>query len=77
MPKIMKNYYNTTTFEIREIPEELVSQWIEKNNPKASEWSELPEQPSFDPSTEICEWVNGSWVVSALPETTSDLPGVL
>jgi hypothetical protein len=27
----------------------------------------LTPQPDFDPSTQLCEWIDGTWAVSAIP----------
>lgn len=30
-------------------------------------YTQAPSQPSFDPTTQQCVWVNGAWVVEAIP----------
>ena len=59
----MKNYYNITTFERKDIAEETYNYWVANNNPKSLEWLETPSQPSYDPQNETLEWVNGTWVI--------------
>jgi hypothetical protein len=64
----MTLYYNTDNYEIKDLSDELVSGWIENNNPKKDKWVVLPERPSNDHY-----WNNGQWVLSSpsVPESVS------
>ena len=59
---------DTTTGEVRELPDELVAMWRATGNPKAEAWQELPPRPSPD-----AVWSGGAWVVPtpAVPGSVS------
>jgi hypothetical protein len=61
-------YYNTTTSEIRDLPDELIAAWETAENPKAAQWTLLPTRPSDDAT-----WNGSEWVVPtpAIPESVS------
>lgn len=59
-------YYNANG-ETREIDGGLYAAWVASGNPKAAEWTPLPDPPAYDPQTHQCAWDGGQWVVSALP----------
>lgn len=61
-------YYNTTTSEIRDLPDELMDAWDAAANPKAAQWTLLPPRPTNDAT-----WNGSEWVVPtpAIPESVS------
>lgn len=64
----MTLYYNTDNYEIKDLSDELISGWIENDNPKKDKWVVLPEKPSNDHY-----WNNGEWILSSpsVPESVS------
>lgn len=58
----MSNYYCKSTYEIKEIPQELYNAWVSSQNPKAQAYALLPEKPS-----ENAVWESGEWII---PETS-------
>lgn len=64
----MSLYYNTNTFELKELPEDLISAWGLANNPKLNEWTLAPNKPS-----DIAIWNNGQWLIpeTIIPQTIS------
>lgn len=64
----MTLYYNTDNYEIKDLSDELISGWIENDNPKKDKWVVLPERPSNDHY-----WNNGQWILSnvSVPESVS------
>ena len=64
----MTLYYNTDNYEIKDLSDELISGWIENDNPKKDKWVVLPERPSNDHY-----WNNREWVLSSpsIPESVS------
>lgn len=64
----MTLYYNIDSYEIKDLPDDLVNGWIENNNPKLDNWILLPSQPT---SNHI--WTNGSWILISpeIPQTVS------
>lgn len=64
----MTLYYNTDNYEIKDLNDELVSGWIENDNPKKDKWVLLPEKPSNNHY-----WNNGQWILStpSVPESVS------
>lgn len=53
----MTLYYNADNYEIKDLSDELISGWIENNNPKKDKWLLLPEKPGND-----YYWNNEQWV---------------
>lgn len=64
--KIMKNYYNTSTFERRDISDEIMDGWTSSGNPKANNWQLTPSEPAYNPETQTLVWGNGEWLVENL-----------
>ena len=64
----MTLYYNTDNYEIKDLSDELVSGWIQNDNPKKDKWTLLPEKPSNNHY-----WNNGQWVLvnPSVPESVS------
>jgi hypothetical protein len=64
----MNLYYNVDTYEIKDLSDELVSGWIENDNPKKNKWALLPEKPAND-----YYWNNGVWTQyqQSVPESVS------
>ena len=64
----MTLYYNTDNYEIKDLSDELISGWIENDNPKKDKWVVLPERPSNHHY-----WNNGQWILSnvSVPESVS------
>jgi hypothetical protein len=64
----MNLYYNVDTYEIKDLSDELVSGWIENDNPKKDKWILLPEKPAND-----YYWNNGVWTQyqQSVPESVS------
>jgi hypothetical protein len=70
----MKNYYNISTFERRDIIDETMDGWINSGNPKANNWQLTPPEPEYNPETQILVWGNGEWLVEnlTLPTYTAE-----
>ena len=64
----MTLYYNTDNYEIKDLSDELMSGWIENDNPKKDKWILLPEKPGND-----YYWNNGVWTQYqvSVPESVS------
>ena len=64
----MTLYYDKNTYEIKDLPEDLISGWIANDNPKKDKWILLPEKPGND-----YYWSNGQWIQhpTTVPETIS------
>ena len=64
----MTLYYNTDNYEIKDLSDELISGWIQNDNPKKDKWVVLPEKPSNDHY-----WNNGVWTQYevSVPESVS------
>lgn len=64
----MTLYYNTDNYEIKDLSDELISGWIENDNPKKDKWILLPEKPAND-----YYWNNGVWTQYqvSVPESVS------
>jgi hypothetical protein len=60
-------YHNTTTNELRELPESYIAALIAAGNPKAEQWQAAPLKPSED-----AVWINGEWVTPAAPTYTAE-----
>jgi hypothetical protein len=59
----MSKYYCKTTYDIKEIPQDLYDQWVSLNNPKAESYALLPAKPSDD-----AVWTQGEWVLPTVSE---------
>ena len=64
----MTLYYNTDNYQIKDLSDELISGWIENDNPKKDKWVLLPEKPAND-----YYWNNGVWTQYqvSVPESVS------
>lgn len=64
----MTLYYHKDTYEIKDLPEDLVNGWISNDNPKKNKWILLPEKPGND-----YYWSNGQWIQQsqAVPQSIS------
>ena len=60
-------YLNTTTLELRELPESYLADLVAAGNPKAAQWQAAPAKPSED-----AVWSNGQWVQPAAPVFTAE-----
>jgi hypothetical protein len=47
---------DTSTGEIRELPDDLIAMWRSTGNPKAGVWQELPPKPSPEAAWNGTEW---------------------
>jgi hypothetical protein len=63
----MSLYLNTTTNELRELPESYIAALIAAGNPKAEQWQPAPAKPSED-----AVWQDGQWVTPAAPTYTAE-----
>jgi hypothetical protein len=52
----MSIYYNSTTKEIRDIPDSLIEAWTLANNPKLDHWTPVPPKPSENATWDGSEW---------------------
>lgn len=60
----MPLYYNKTTYEVKDFPQELIDGWIENDNPKLMSYELIPEAPSYDSATQRPPiWVQDQWVI--------------
>lgn len=59
----MKTYLKLDSQLRSETDQSIISNLIRKG------WTEAP-QPSFNPSSEYCEWVDGDWQVKTIPVQT-------
>lgn len=64
----MTLYYNTDTYEIKDLSDDLINGWIANDNPKKDKWVLLPEKPGED-----YYWNNGQWIQfqQTVPESIS------
>lgn len=64
----MSLYYNKNTHELKELPEKLILEWEQANNPKINDWIIAP-----DKSSDSAVWNNGVWITpsNSIPETIS------
>lgn len=60
-------YRNTTTNELRELPESYIADLIAAANPKAAQWQDAPPKPSEDAA-----WQDGEWVTPSAPVYTAE-----
>lgn len=63
----MSLYLNTTTNELRELPESYIAALIAAGNPKAEQLQAAPPKPSEDAT-----WGNGQWVTPSVPVYTAE-----
>lgn len=63
----MPNYYNKTTFERKDIAQELIDLWTETSNPKLGEYELTPPQPTPD-----AVWDKGVWIIPPAPTYTAE-----
>jgi len=63
----MPNYYNITTFERQDIPQDLIGLWAATSNPKLAQYELTPPAPSPDAA-----WANGQWVIPPAPTWTAE-----
>lgn len=63
----MSLYLNTTTNELRELPESYIAELIAAGNPKAAQWQPAPLKPSED-----AVWQDGQWVTPVAPTYTAE-----
>jgi hypothetical protein len=64
----MTLYYNKNTYQLKDLPSELISAWEQADNPKKNEWILAPIKPQ-----ENAIWNNGSWLIPQIeiPQTIS------
>ena len=63
----MSLYLNTTTNELRELPESYITELIAAGNPKAAQWHAAQPKPSEDAA-----WQDGQWVTPSAPVYTAE-----
>lgn len=63
----MSLYLNTTTNELRELPDSYLADLVAAGNPKAAQWQPAPPKPSED-----AMWQDGQWVQPAAPVYTAE-----
>jgi hypothetical protein len=63
----MPNYYNITTFERQDIPQDLIDLWAATSNPKLAQYELTPPAPSPDAA-----WANGQWLIPPAPTWTAE-----
>jgi hypothetical protein len=64
----MPNYYRQSDpTDLRVLPQSLLDEWAEANNPKLAEWLPAPTKPS-----ENAVWNAGEWIIPAPPATTAE-----
>ena len=63
----MSLYINTTTNELRELPETYIADLVAAGNPKAAQWQPAPPKPSED-----AVWSGGQWVQPPAPTYTAE-----
>ena len=63
----MSLYLNTTTLELRELPETYLADLLAAGNPKAAQWQPAPPKP-----TEDAVWQDGQWVTPPAPTYTAE-----
>jgi hypothetical protein len=61
----MPFYYNNTTYEVKDFPQDLIDDWIAGNNPKLAGYTAIPNAPSYDAATQRPPvWVQDEWVIT-------------
>ena len=63
----MSLYLNTTTNELRELPDSYLADLVAAGNPKAAQWQPAPAKPSED-----AVWQDGQWVQPPAPTYTAE-----
>jgi len=63
----MPNYYNNTTFDRKDIDQELIDLWVSTDNPKLGEYTLTPPQPEPD-----AIWGPGYWIIPPPPSWTAE-----
>lgn len=63
----MSLYLNTTTNELRELPDSYLAGLVAAGNPKAAQWQPAPPKPSED-----AVWQDGQWVAPAALTFTAE-----
>ena len=63
----MSLYSNTTTNDLRELPESYIAELIAAGNPKAEQWQAAPPKPSED-----AVWQDGEWITPPAPTYTAE-----
>lgn len=63
----MSLYLNTTTLELRDLPESYLADLVAAGNPKAQQWQPAPPKPSDD-----AVWSGGQWVQPPAPTYTAE-----
>lgn len=60
----MPLYYNKTTYEVKDIPSELIELWEASENPKLFNYIIVPDAPAYDAVTQRAPvWIQDQWVV--------------
>lgn len=60
----MPLYYNRTTYEVKDIPSELIALWETSENPKLLDYAIVPDAPAYDAVTQRPPvWIQDQWVV--------------
>ncbi len=68
----MPNYFNNTTFDRKDIDQELIDLWVSTDNPKLGEYTLTPPQPEPDP--EVLAQISACADVAALTALFKSLP---
>jgi len=63
----MPNYFNNTTFDRKDIDQELIDLWVSTDNPKLGEYTLTPPQPEPD-----AIWGPGYWIIPPPPIYTAE-----
>jgi hypothetical protein len=64
----MPNYYNLhDPADLRDLPQSLLAEWAEANNPKLAEWLPATAKPA-----ENAVWNAAEWLIPTPPSTTAE-----
>jgi hypothetical protein len=64
----MPNYYRQSDpADLRDLPQSLLDEWAEANNPKLAEWHPAPAKPA-----ENAIWNAGEWIIPQPPYATAE-----
>lgn len=64
----MPNYYNINDpADLRDLPQSLLAEWADANNPKLAEWLPAPAKPA-----ENAVWNAGEWMIPTPPAITAE-----
>jgi hypothetical protein len=64
----MPNYYRQSDpADLRDLPQSLLDEWAEANNPKLAEWLPAPAKPAED-----AIWAAGQWTLPPPPVATAE-----